>query len=512
MQQSSLNKDWLKDRGYLHLTNRINKTDKTNVYHYVSSPDKVKKHRFSPFILKQTKNRRYKYSEDFERRSHKALDDKGQIQTNAKVRPIMYATHIDSHIYSYYSQKIIQPKYNVYLKSKPKLDSCITAYRQIKTDDKIRFKYNVDFAKDVFDEIKNHKDCGVLAFDIKNFFPSLNHAQLKKIWSSILGTKSLPKDHYNLFKSITNYSYFFYDDLRQRHKGHLNEKKLAKLKSKGKFQLFENYEDFKESGIQVYKNQKKREGIIAGIPQGLPISAVLANVYMLPFDENIVDKLVITKGCFYRRYSDDLVVVCKSEEVDEVERIVREEIAKIKLSISRAKTDKFKFKTKNDRLECFKIIEDKVIPNSYLQYLGFDFYGYKTLIKSANISRFYREMKESISMKAKRIESVQKKKLTHEAIIYKRKIYRLYSFKGIRSRKLPATKIVYRQGNHVKKDFNRKYRGNFIKYAYRASDIMEAPEIKRQLRRHMLVLKKYMNQFEIDNPPKQRARFPKIQK
>lgn len=502
MVNSAEKKDWFKDRGYLHLTNRINKNDKSNVLQYVSNPDKIKKHRFSPFILNQTKNRRFKHSEDLNRRSHKAVDDKGQIISNTKVRPIMYATHIDSHIYSYYSHKIIQPEYEAYLKQNPVLDSCITAYRQIETNDGVRYKYNVDFAKDVFEEIKDRKNCGVLAFDIKDFFPSLNHQQLKIIWSKILGTKSLPKDNYALFKSITNYSYFFYNDLRQKRKGNLNEKKIAELKNDGKFQFFENWADFKESEIQVFKNQKKREGSTAGIPQGLPISAMLANVYMLPFDEAIVEKLIKPKNCYYRRYSDDLVILCNSEDIVEVEKIVLEEIKKIQLIISKSKTEKFKFQIEGSKLECYKIIGNEYIPNSYLQYLGFDFYGYKTLIKSANVSRFYREMKESISMKAKRIESVQKKNLTEEAIIFKRKIYRLYSFKGIKSRKIPANKIVYKNGKLVSQNFQRKYRGNFVKYAYRASDIMEAPEIKRQLRKHMNILKKYMNQYKLDNPAK----------
>lgn len=227
---------------------------------------------------------------------------------------------------------------------------------------------------------------------------------------------------------------------------------------------------------------------------------MLANLYMLPFDKTIVEKLVKSKNCYYRRYSDDLVVICHIEDLIEVEKIVNEEMEKIKLTISPDKTEKFRFSTtSNNKLECFKIKNDEYISNSYLQYLGFDFYGYKTLIKSANVSRFYREMKESISMKSKRVETIQNKFLTDESIIYKRKIYRLYSFKGVKSRELPASKMIYQNGKLVKKEFKRKYRGNFLKYAYRASDIMEAPEIRTQLRRHMIILKKYMKQFGFDN-------------
>ena len=496
---TSSKKDWFKDRGYLHLTNRINKKDKPKVLSYVSNPKLISKHRFSPFIFKAIKSRRFKFSDDFGKRSHKAVNEKGEIESNAKLRPIMYATHIDAHVYSYYAHEVIQPKHEALLKANSKLDESVTAYRRISTDEGVRFKYNVDFAKDVFDEIKKRKDCCALAFDIKNFFPSLNHQQLKRIWSEVLGTKSLPKDHYNIYKSITNFSYFYYNDLRVSKKGNLDEKKIAKLKNNGKFQFFGDMNDFLDSDIQIYKNQKKTDGKIAGIPQGLPISALLANIYMLPFDRQIISDLVEKKNCFYRRYSDDLVVVCKAEDVNEVENFVMNEIKKIKLDISPSKTEKFRFKTENNQLKCFKIENDKYIPNAYLQYLGFDFYGDKILIKSANISRFYREMKESIRMKNKRVEKVQEKYLTDDRIIYKRKIIRLFSFKGEKSRLLPAKKQVFRNGKLETDYFDRKYRGNFIKYAYRASDIMEAPEIRRQVRRHYIILKDYMRKFGFDN-------------
>jgi hypothetical protein len=175
------------------------------------------------------------------------------------------------------------------------------------------------------------------------------------------------------------------------------------------------------------------------------------------------------------------------------------EIQKIKLKISPTKTEKFRFITEENQLNCYKIQDNVLIPNAYMQYLGFDFYGNKTLIKSANLSRFYREMKESIKMKDKRVDKVQEKYLIDDRIIYKRKIYRLFSFKGIQSRYLPATKQEFQNGKLVTKEFDRKYRGNFIKYAYRASDIMEAPEIRRQVRRHFKVLKDYIKKFDFDN-------------
>src|SRR5690606_11861158 len=140
-----------------------------------------------------------------EKRSHKKFKN-GKIISNTKIREILYATHIDAHIYSYYTQQIITPKYEAYLNKNPLISSSITAYRKIETDDKLKFKNNVHFAKDVFEEIKQRENCVALVLDIENFFPSLNHKKLKLAWAKILGHKTLPRYHFNLFQATTNFS------------------------------------------------------------------------------------------------------------------------------------------------------------------------------------------------------------------------------------------------------------------------------------------------------------------
>ncbi|MEP2609051.1 MAG: reverse transcriptase domain-containing protein [Cyclobacteriaceae bacterium] len=492
-------KDWFKDRGYLHLTNRINLSERPKVFSYLTNSDKIARHKFSPFIFRTIKNRRYKFSKDLGRRSHKTIDENGDYISNAKIRPIMYATHIDSHIYSYYSKEIIQPLYEKELSKNDRLNESITAYRQIVTLDGERFKFNVDFAKEGFDEIKLRGNCGVLAFDIKNFFPSLDHKKLKLIWASLLGCNTLPKDHYNIYKSITRFSYFYFDDLRQRKNGNLDEKQIAHLKNVGKFQLFESVKDFVNSDIQVYKNQKKTNGKIAGIPQGLPISAMLANLYMLPFDQLVIQELVNDKGCYYRRYSDDLIIVCEESLVEEIAKFIHKAIEEINLVIEPSKTERYIFKTEKEDLRCFKVADDNLVPNSYLLYLGFEFYGFKTLLKASNISEFYREMKESIRIKRRRIDSAKIKYLTDNETLYKRKIYRLFTYRGRAryKRYLPAKRISHNGVKLTVVSTARRYRGNFIKYAYKASDILNAPEIRRQVRRHNLILKNYLHRNQL---------------
>lgn len=57
-----------------------------------------------------------------------------------------------------------------------------------------------------------------------------------------------------------------------------------------------------------------------GIPQGSLISAILSNVYMIDFDQELAETIFGFKG-FYRRYSDDFIVVIPNSETCEPENI-----------------------------------------------------------------------------------------------------------------------------------------------------------------------------------------------
>lgn len=188
------NKDWFKDRGYPHFSNKTPLAVRKRIESYVSNPEKVARHSFHPLIFKEIKQRRYKESlfNGKVRRSHKK-EKNGKIISNTKIREILYATHIDAHVYSYYTQKIITPKYEAYLKQCPILSHSISAYRRIETDDTFKFKNNVHFAKDVFNEIRKRENCVSLVLDIENFFPTLNHKRLKLEWAKILEKKNLTK-------------------------------------------------------------------------------------------------------------------------------------------------------------------------------------------------------------------------------------------------------------------------------------------------------------------------------
>lgn len=501
-------KDWLKSKGYIHLTNRVNVRDERGrIHNLVKTPALVSKHAFFPLLNKTIPQRRYKiigYDEDHKPiRGHKKLK-RGKVTSTKKNRPINYATHIDAQIYAYYSNEVLKDFYEKVLTDGTDLSDSIIAYRRIEVEGKKTGKNNIHFAKEVFDFIKEKDSCVALAFDIDNFFTTLNHKHLKKAWCSLLGTKSLPPDHYNIFKSITKFSYVKRDDFRLKNKS-FDEKKLAENRAKGVQAFFESPLELREAinngDLAVYKNQfKDKKGNLCGIPQGLAISAMLANIYLLEFDKTINSK-ISELGGLYRRYSDDIAIICNQKNRTEIEELVETELKEYKLKMSKGKTEICNFdKDKDGRLRSTGI---KKINGSYVEiknlpfrYLGFEFNGKQVLIKSKNLSKFYRRMKYAVKAKARRIKKINEKGLPGDTPLFKRKLYRSFTNSGRKKRKFLATYYNLEYNSDLRKyEFKKdkrqkKYWGNFIGYAYRASKIMNEPGILRQLRNHRKILNK----------------------
>lgn len=71
-----------------------------------------------------------------------------------------------------------------------------------------------------------------------------------------------------------------------------------------------------------------------GIPQGTPISATLANIYMLDFDAKVYEE-TSNRNAYYQRYSDDLIIVCDQKDEIFFYDLIREEIEKKHIWISK---------------------------------------------------------------------------------------------------------------------------------------------------------------------------------
>ncbi|AEI49677.1 antiviral reverse transcriptase Drt2 [Runella slithyformis] len=483
--ESEKENDWFQLKSYLHFSPKITKQDFDWAKEFVSSEKKIKTYSFYPLIHRVIIQRRYKKLTDG-KRSH---FDSTKKESTAKERQIYYANHLDTLIYAYYTKVKLEPKYEGKIKEIDGLSNCISAYRTIKVHPNTKSgKSNIHFANDVFNCIKQYDECAVLTFDIEKFFDSLNHQHLKKAWCNLLNSNKLPDDHYNIYKSLTNFSFVEESELlnelgllnignrfeikriikNKNIKSYCKNNKEFRLKVCGRenkkckslvkphpFEYKKNQIDYLE-----LKSYKKRH--LKGIPQGTAISAFLANLYLLEFDTKVFNEVTNFEG-IYRRYSDDIVIVCKLKDETHLKNFVINAIEDYKLIINKDKTEVSYFKRNLNK----ELVLDK--DSMPLRYLGFEFNGLTIRIKSASIAKYYRKMKSLIKFKALRSSFLQKKKSTIHTQIHKKKIYKRYSHLG---------------------------NLNFIAYAYKASKIINGNSIKSQLKRHWRNLNNYITFYE----------------
>lgn len=414
-------------------------------FNKITDPDYVGKYAFYPFIRYSMKTRR--------------LENKNGIMRNGtpKVRNIKYAAHLDSWIFRYYAY-LVNEQYNKRV-IEDGLNSVSVAYRSNLG------KNNINFAYEAFSFIRDQQDCLVIIGDFKDFFDKLDHVYLKKQLKALLGVQNLSKDYYNVFKAVTKYSYVDIEkilDLRGLSKG---KKGIKELNSSNKPVM---------SKAELEALSKEKDGIfhneLCGVPQGSPISAVLANVYMLEIDKEILEYCKELDG-FYMRYSDDFMVVIPgihfknySDHVEDLKRIL--EKAKVILEDHKTQT----YQKEGSIITNLSTNSDKKIIN----FLGFSFDGDIVSIRSKTISKYYHKMYR----KAHGVLS--NGGLTHKKTKAGRKnLYKLYSCKGSRYYKLA------RGIRLCEKD-----RANFLDYVERAGRIFVNDPINKDTKRHMVKIKR----------------------
>ncbi len=527
---------WMKTKGYLHISQSLQISNKWKIYKSkIENPDFISKYAFYPLIHSIIRERKYKKVDKTKHsnqtdRCHNFKNQDGTYEKTAKNRPLHYASHFDALIYAYYAS-ILNDLYDKELKKDYNLDLSINAYRKIIDDKTGQGKSTIHFAKEVFDEIKersiSNSEVGVLTFDIKSFFSSLDHNLLEKKWANLIGEENLPKHHKNVFKSCTDFRYILKDDLRviKRKSGKrsgFDEKKLAKIRREKGFKCFfasneEFRKNIKSGKLRVYKNPffqpRGNSKVQVGIPQGLPISAVLANLYLLDFDKKIVDCIVKKHNGFYRRYSDDIIVVCGAVNIEEIKKYVENLILDSNLEISKSKTEKFIFrqnafnKNGDQRLTSIKIIGSEEKIDSPLIYLGFEFRGYNVCIKSTNLAKFYRRLISIVKRRARRAK--QNRNPNIPKAIFKNQVKKLYK-KPLRdldgeNNDIPQSfrKKIYLVENNKKefstiiKPIKNKNKSNYFSYLGRCKKIFGDDIFFKQLRKkeHILnsAIKKHLN-------------------
>ena len=313
----------------------------------VSNHEEVARHAFLPFLGLDSISWKV------------ARGDDNKLRRTAKVRPIRYAAHLDSAIYSYYSA-VLATKYEAALSEEGMSDHVI-AFRSLG-------KSNIEFASEAFNWIESHETCVAFGFDVRDFFGSLDHKILKQQWVQIINAPALPSDHFAVFKSLTRYAYANLIEVRRA----LNKTRSATSKTDRLCSPAEFRSKIRDAGL-IKTNHSG-----AGIPQGSPLSAILSNIYMFNFDKKMRDFVASRKG-FYRRYCDDILVILPSQHAPESEQRIKDELAILKLELQTAKT-----------LRCDFPLTSNARP---LQYLGLVYDGNKIMLRSSGISRYYKKMR-----------------------------------------------------------------------------------------------------------------------
>jgi len=377
-----------------------------------------------------------------------------------KPRHIYYASHMDRYIYQWYAH-LTAEAYEKYITDNH-FDQSPIAYRQGLE------KNNVHFSTEVFGFIRMQKDCFVYISDFTSFFDTLSHKLLKEKLKKILRVAELPEDHYRIFKSMTRFRYFDLDDIAAI-TGRTTKELRGKNTKPEQLLSSEQMRTLKHQYLKSNLNEDPYSEDVGtvGVPQGSPISAVYANVYMIDFDK-IMSDYVNQIGGIYRRYSDDLICVVPPEHEAELLSILETCIQNARVKISEKKTKAFHVKEGMP----FRVIKsdsgttDKRTP---IEYLGLSFDGITIKLKPGTLNKYYNKLN-------RRLHLMRKKSVEFGKTIGRKKVYKRLSHLGEANRRhqqlIRGTESPLRERN-------------FFTYAYSASEIAGDPEIRKQLKGHM---------------------------
>jgi hypothetical protein len=286
----------------------------------------------------------------------------------------------------------------------------IIAYRKLATPEG-KGKSNIDFALDTFNVIRRYGDAAVVTLDISKFFESIDHELLRQKWCALLGVADLPLDHRAVFRAITRYAIVDRDAAYER-LGYLT------WQVKGSSRIPVYTIGFKDMPRQLCTNAEFREKICGkggtftklietnkedfGIPQGSPISDMLANLYLIDFDSALKVYVDAVGGTFFR-YSDDIIIIIPGGEAEAVAArdFAMEEIRKhgAKIVIKESKTSVLRYYPVPSGQAFVKLHGEQ--GENGLEYLGFRYDGKAAYLRDATLSRLYRKVTRSIRAEAR---------------------------------------------------------------------------------------------------------------
>ncbi|MDR0957170.1 MAG: reverse transcriptase/maturase family protein [Candidatus Nomurabacteria bacterium] len=399
-------KNFVGERPYPHFDNKIGikqlQNKKNKLRQEIIDSDKLAQHSFWPLIRRDQLKRQYKKGDDKKKES------------KMKNRPIMFASHHDSCIYAFFAS-LLREKYESRILNTSLNDSVI-GYRRIPISQNLQTnKSNIDFANEIFRTIKTRDNFAVICLDIKGFFDSMNHRKIRDSICDILDVGELPKSFKIVLCVIMKYRYISYS------------RKLNKIISSRKVSD-SLHEAIGKNEIAILKNKYAR-----GIPQGSPISDILANIYLYNFDKKMTEKISAWGGALYRRYSDDILLLVPLNKAKEIYEYARAEIEKEKVKIGKDKTEIYKISLADNKIfDITSQYESGYKKNrKRIQYLGFEFDLQNIIERPGTVEKNYRRAKKitkSMEYKATNAKNLGKK-------LQKSDKPNLFAYQGLSSKK-----------------------------------------------------------------------------
>lgn len=422
---------------------------------YICDPSKIKQHAFYPLIHFTKESRKIKEGH----------------RSEPKLRQIYYASHLDSWIYRYYAY-LFNELYNAEL-IRCGLNDVAVAYR---TD---LGKSNIEFAYSAFNKLRSYSSCYVIIGDFTNFFDSLEHRYLKHRLCSLLQVEQLPSDHYAVYKSVTNFHYWELNWLLAYH--HLSNNRFDVKQFNAKDRAL-SPKEFRENKSCILNNPTPG----FGVPQGTPISAVYANIYMLEADK-LINTLVNELGGIYMRYSDDFLIILPTDSRTEfttyyasINDVINSTPG---LELQDKKTKLFYYSDKKVSNITNEFVPELPEGKNIIDFLGFSFDGSFIKIREKTIFKYYNRMyrkiktivrNEGLSPKGKKISC--------------KNLYEKYSYKGSLQYKRKVAKK-----NNLTLSFD-EARGNFHDYVFRAKKTFLGEPIDSSTCNHMRKIRRRLKQ------------------
>jgi Reverse transcriptase (RNA-dependent DNA polymerase) len=324
----------------------------------------------------------------------------------AKERPIRYASRRDAYIFARYRHLIAQ-HYEAELR-RLAVQDCPIAYRKIPVSGNTGpGKCNINFARDAFDRILATGNCCVVALDISSYFENLDHALLRDLWCRMIGVSELPPDHAAVFRAITQYAVVDRDAVYER-LGFIGTKTRNGRAVRGFLKGFKEIPNQlcspKEFRLKIAGGDPALPSLIEkndkpyGIPQGAPISDILANLYLIDFDALMEGYVRPLNGCYFR-YSDDILIIVPGDAA--AGRNARDyamtQITDFgpQIKVKPEKTSIVAYMPDGEGHAAFEFIEGTQGKNG-LEYLGFRFDGHRVYLRDSTLSGFYRKITYSL--------------------------------------------------------------------------------------------------------------------